>query len=493
MIKDIVASVGVCVVVGLLLYAYRNSSYYKKNSDGENNKNKKLCTDENEIETILSMPHFRKSLTGIDHILSNPKNTSETYYIEYDCSLFNHLTHGIIALYRIGCEISNIETFMEEYKTKLKTPNEYIKQYEKKYNHIPILDVEDSVTDKEYPTMQQFIKGHLGKRFNTYGIYRKFERDLINNQNNNLNGLVKKWFPQLSNGVGGSAFHGIIHLGYGISAQNKEMILDGLSHCVHSYVPFGTVSNENDGVDNKEDNNNATQENKLQLIDVLNKIRNDKELQNVIALNINKPEFASVELPLFGKKMILLSKLSQPLISKYCQLLKPLLYNFTSKEDICKWLLENSILLYNYSEIEQKNYHEFNDFFLLHGVTSCYALTEILLSVDFSLKECQTMAYHYLNALIGCWIAQEMPLLQINHNGESNDDILEMKSNMASIIKQNILMKENNFDDEHTYKLIQVVLECLSQNIISVQAANEAIIKSFKPFTFDPLRDTKDN
>jgi len=174
-------------------------------------------------------------------------------------------------------------------------------------------------------------------------------------------------------------------------------------------------------------------------------------------------------------------------------LIKPLLDNdLTSKEDICKWLLAQCILVYTYSEHKQHDYREFNDFFLLHGVTSCYGLTEILLAIDFSLDECRTFVYDYLNALIACWITQDMPTLRINNNSNNNqneDDIFEMKSKLAVMIKKNLLMKDHNFSDEHVYKLIQVTLECLSRNIIDIQVATDAITKSFKPFEFDPAEE----
>jgi len=57
----------------------------------------------------------------------------------------------------------------------------------------------------------------------------------------------------------------------------------------------------------KKKNNNVngpTHENKVQLIDILNKIRNDKQLENIISENINKPEFASAETTDFGKKNV---------------------------------------------------------------------------------------------------------------------------------------------------------------------------------------------
>jgi len=40
------------------------------------------------------------------------KNTSRKYYIEYNGFMSNHISHGIIALYRLGATVEQIERFV---------------------------------------------------------------------------------------------------------------------------------------------------------------------------------------------------------------------------------------------------------------------------------------------------------------------------------------------------------------------------------------------
>ena len=53
---------------------------------------------------------LKTGVSDLQSLLSD--NSTRKYYIEYDGFMSNHISHGIIALYRLGATIEQIQRFV---------------------------------------------------------------------------------------------------------------------------------------------------------------------------------------------------------------------------------------------------------------------------------------------------------------------------------------------------------------------------------------------
>mmetsp|Transcript_76448 Transcript_76448/g.93897 ORF Transcript_76448/g.93897 Transcript_76448/m.93897 type:complete len:252 (+) Transcript_76448:328-1083(+) len=230
--------------------------------------------------------------------------------------------------------------------------------------------------------------------------------------------------------------------------------------------------------------NNTDINGDLTFFELLDKVRNDKILYQCVIENKNDEEINSLKLGKYQTAMIILSKYGQNIISDYTKLILnniPKLENNSDILKVKKWLLNIVILLYTYSS---KLSH--NDFFLLHGITSSYAMIQILYYLDN--KNRNNLILYYINTLIGTYVVQGQPKVDINLSiiDEEKDDIKDNDSlNIYHKIHSFLPNKDTKtFLDEHVYKLIHIILECYQQNIISPKCALDALSKIKNPFHF---------
>ena len=96
--------------------------------------------------------------------------------------------------------------------------------------------------------------------------------------NNDIDRFIANRFPSFSSGQSGSLLHGLIHLGYGLSCKNKQVILEGMSYIPHSYLHF----------DYKPPSNDETYDGNLSILKVLDMIRQDGILKQNLYDNFHK-------------------------------------------------------------------------------------------------------------------------------------------------------------------------------------------------------------
>lgn len=53
---------------------------------------------------------------------------------------------------------------------------------------------------------------------------------------------MNKYFPLLSNGVAGAAFHGSIQMGYGLEVEHVPTTIDGIAFLSSRFLPLGEVN-----------------------------------------------------------------------------------------------------------------------------------------------------------------------------------------------------------------------------------------------------------
>lgn len=130
-------------------------------------------------------------------------NNTDKYNIEYMQFLTNHIAHGIIALHRMGAPEDRIRKFVEWYKDRMEPP------------------LHDEV-------MSGDIESLKGKRVSFYRLLDHF-KNLLKDKYKTIDNLISSELPKYTAGLGCSALHGTIHLGYGFSVRNERTVCEGLA------------------------------------------------------------------------------------------------------------------------------------------------------------------------------------------------------------------------------------------------------------------------
>ena len=229
----------------------------------------------------------------------------------------------MIALYRINTTNNNeiIKSFMKHYANKLEN-----------------ISTTDLVSNKQECTWHK-IDSYLGQRTNFYGIFEMMKNDLDIVYNQDIQHLVKTRFPlcyvlhskytmhhylylylyqtinhiySVSAGISGAAFHAVIHLGYGMSINNTQLILEGMSYLVHSFLPFTYCpSEEKDG---SEEGEAVAVGSMLELLEL---VKEEDKLRTLGMDNYENEEIQNRTPGAFQRGMICLSVYAQEMISDY--------------------------------------------------------------------------------------------------------------------------------------------------------------------------------
>eukprot|EP01084_Bolivina_argentea_P237001 398414_1 len=388
--------------------------------------------------------------------------STNKYYIEYNGFLSNHISHGMIALWKLKCTESTIHNFMKWYK---------------KEKNLQSFTTSNKSSNNTMTYKWKDLYSWIGTRSNFYDIYNMMKTDLENKTlyNNNISTFISDRFPLFSNGQSGSLLHGLIHLGFGITCMNKQIILEGMSYIPHSYLQF----------DYKTPINN-THGGNTDILSVFNLIRKEGKLKKCLQDNFHKVEH--IPLGLGQQPLICLSKYGQNIINKYismfigtiplitinCDENRNMYMNQLSK--LKKYLLCLMVMLYTYG-----NGLDYNDFVLLHGVTAAYSVTQILPYLK-SIHDINRTVLQFISVAVATFVIQFEANIEIGLE-ESKLKYDENKGNwkylMAGIV-YNLKNDANNgiFYDEHVYKLVFVVLECLEYDIVDEEMAYYAIRKA---------------
>lgn len=127
------------------------------------------------------------------------KNSTERFYIEYGGYLFNHMSHGIVALARLGASTERLQRFVDWYKPRLEEAESF-------RDGAKIVD----------------SAGLLGAKKSYYALLDNYKWQLNGKFGGSMENLIADQFPKLFPGLLGAALHGCIHLGYGYAAKNSQ-------------------------------------------------------------------------------------------------------------------------------------------------------------------------------------------------------------------------------------------------------------------------------
>lgn len=333
------------------------------------------------------------------------KYSSKNYHIEYDGFLSNHVIHGIIALYRLSANEERIQSFIKFYSHKLRQP-ELIKE-------------ERSIEDLK------------GKRI-AYKTLVDHYYEIYLDCNSDVKLFLEKTWPDLCDGMAGSAIHGLIHLGYALSEGYAQNIIDAVAYVHHSYVPVKCTEKLN----NNPDMFGRGKENPLDIVKEIGETLTEKmyskiEDEEILKLPKSYLQRRIAALHIFYPKEVLdfVKRIYVPESIKTCL-------------DLAYYALRLSIIVYIKSARK-------NDFFLVHGVTSGWSVTKIVKVLGDCDLSRRTITV-YVATLLCAYVGQLSP--KLNNSGQVNDVDKEWWED----IRKEVLARE---EDEHIYKLIQVCKE----------------------------------
>ena len=278
-----------------------------------------------------------------------PRLTSELstskYYILHKGFLSNHLSQAVIALNKLGAPDSKIEEVVKCQVAKLEG------------REGPTARSQEADADSHDQDMSKL----LGQRKHFYILTSYYTNLLKNNHNDSLDSLVMTEFSKLYPGMVGSALHGLIHTGYGLSERSSHLVCEGLAYLHHSNAPLVITSTATEGWNNfgKGD---------LELTEVLNKVRADVGLRNFMLDEVRKEWIVEKGLSSFQNLCLALVTKKGDTLMSYANMTRG---PDTSGQGLIDWLLRCSVQLYCMAEVK-------NDFFILHGVTATWALSVIV-------------------------------------------------------------------------------------------------------------------
>jgi hypothetical protein len=148
---------------------------------------------------------------SIDDLLDD-----QTYHIEFNGHLTNHVKHAVIALAGLGAPAGRIQAYHDDYARL--TPYGYGLEAPAASRH--------AISEANW---ERF----LGQRtsFSAYcELFDRREREL------GMDELLRRYVPRLLPGWVGSFTHAAIHLGWALDVRNRWMAIEGLAYMAFSYV-----------------------------------------------------------------------------------------------------------------------------------------------------------------------------------------------------------------------------------------------------------------
>ncbi|MEE8608766.1 MAG: questin oxidase family protein [Nitrospiraceae bacterium] len=158
------------------------------------------------------MPTDEKNRRNVVERLLN----DQSYHIEFNVFLTNHVKHAVIALNGLGASPQRIEDYYDSYASCTAYG----------YGLEPQRLSEQTITQDNW---QAYFGKHCS--FTSYcQFFDQQEKQL------GMHRLLGEYLPSLLPGCVGSLMHGTIHLGWALDSGNRWMIIEGLAYMAFSYV-----------------------------------------------------------------------------------------------------------------------------------------------------------------------------------------------------------------------------------------------------------------
>ncbi|KAJ3147922.1 hypothetical protein HDU89_004996 [Geranomyces variabilis] len=255
------------------------------------------------------------------------------HHIEYRDYLSNHLAHHLAALYFLGANGKRLE---ECYA---------------KHNELePAITEEERVTDDNW---EQF----LGGKRNFSGLVAYFTSQIAKQP---LSAVLSKYIPRLIPGIHGAALHPLIHLGYACELDSPIIFAEALAYCTFAYLPVVHSTAE------------ANPAGELTILEILDRVRCDERLNEETIFGAGQGKRLG-----FQKKVARAVQNGSGVLAKYGSMWKQDVDPARALHELIKAV---TILLPTTCPVPESRPGAAAqmDFFLLHGLTSTYAVQQIL-------------------------------------------------------------------------------------------------------------------
>ncbi len=154
---------------------------------------------------------IKKDLEIIETLLND-----QSYHIEFNGFLTNHVKQGVVALKGLEASAQRIKEYY----------NHYAKYTTYGFGLEPPKTSEREITQDNW---QDYFGKHCS--FISYcQFFDQKEKEL------GMGRLLEEYVPSLLPGCVGSLMHGTIHLGWALDSGNRWMIIEGLAYMAFSYV-----------------------------------------------------------------------------------------------------------------------------------------------------------------------------------------------------------------------------------------------------------------
>jgi len=153
----------------------------------------------------------KKVLAVVETLLND-----QSYHIEFNGYLTNHVKHAVVALKGLGASPQRIQ---EYYDT-------YVKCTTYGYGLEPARPSAHTITQDNW---QVYFGKHCN--FTSYcQFFDQKEKELGRER------VLREYVPSLLPGCVGSLMHGTMHLGWALDSENRWMIIEGLAYMAFSYL-----------------------------------------------------------------------------------------------------------------------------------------------------------------------------------------------------------------------------------------------------------------
>ena len=378
-------------------------------------------------------------------------HSSSKFYIEFEEYYTNHLAHLVIALYHLGSDRETNLRFSKNYieRKKLEGPEG------KAFNFHESQNVDKK--DEGVPEL-------LGKR-RGFGKLVHFYLKELHSLDGNLDKLISKHLSFLVPGFLGAAAHGLIHLGYGYSVKNANVVTEGLAYMHHSYYHIDMTR---EALPNLKEFGKGN----LAIHEVFDEVRSDHELYEYMKRERLNQRIQNMDKNVFQTKVLAICERGNALMTHVHKL--KLEENLLDDPDqLMSWTLDQVILAYLCAENR-------NDFFLLHGITSGWALNAVIkLIKDNNVK--LDLVRTFILGILGLYIVQGRPKLDLDLRFEPKVDGLSWEG----LVQEALKLPDNS--DEHIFKLLHVCKERASVNKDNDSMYKRAVrLVLDHPFVFYP-------
>ena len=273
-----------------------------------------------------------------------------------------------------------------------------------------------------------------GERKCFYKILQ-YIKALLKDNYKSIEGLIAGELPKYTFGLGCSAFHGIIHLGYGYSAKDEKRVCEGLAYLHHSYLPLMHTK----PLPAADEIGKGTKS----PIELLQSIKEDKFLYNTMVEGIKKEPWSSMDQGYFQRR---LAYLIQAHGDHFVSFLSDMKLDIPRAETSDIDLVELGKQVVGIATTAYVMTEPANDFFMLHGVTSSWSILQLLPLLDA--KHGLEMIEVFLIKLLATYVCQDCPKLS-----HALTPSVKVDSKQWGDIIEKTLAKTA---DEHIYKLVQV-------------------------------------